>query len=106
MPLALIFYRASDQGLGNLVDAMTTPDALHAMQLTLITVAIAVPLNTIFGVGCALLLVRRDFRGKALLNAVIDLPFALSPIVIGLALVLVYGEQGWFGFLAESGIKI
>jgi sulfate/thiosulfate transport system permease protein len=106
MPLALIFYRASEEGIGSIFDAMTTPDALHAMQLTLITVAIAVPLNTVFGVGCALLLVRKQFRGKGLLNAVIDLPFALSPIVIGLALVLVYGQEGWFGFLAENGIKI
>ena len=106
-PLGFIFYEAIDEGIGNLFDAMTTPDALDAFQLTLITVLIAVPLNTVFGVGCALLLVRHEFRGKALLNAVIDLPFALSPIVIGLALVLVYGQTGWFGdWLAENGIQI
>jgi sulfate transport system permease protein len=106
-PLGFIFYEAVDEGIGNLFDAMTTPEGLDAFQLTLITVAIAVPLNTVFGVGCALLLVRHDFRGKALLNAVIDLPFALSPIVIGLALVLVYGQAGWFGdALAEAGIQI
>ena len=99
--------RHSRRARRDLFDAMTTPDALDALQLTLITVAIAVPLNTIFGVGCALLLVRQKFRGKALLNAVIDLPFALSPIVIGLALVLVYGQTGWFGdWLAENGIQI
>jgi len=106
-PVGLIFYRASEEGIGGLIDAMTTPEALDAFQLTLITVAIAVPLNTIFGVGCALLLVRQRFPGKALLNAVIDLPFALSPIVIGLALVLVYGQVGWFGdWLAENGIQV
>jgi sulfate transport system permease protein len=105
-PLALIFYRAAGEGLGNLVDAMTTPDAISAFKLTLITVAIAVPLNTIFGVACALLLVRRRFFGRGALNAVIDLPFALSPIVIGLALLLVYGEEGWLGFIAKNGFEI
>jgi sulfate transport system permease protein len=105
-PLALIFVRASEEGLGNLVDAMTTPDAISAFKLTLITVAIAVPLNTVFGVLCALLLVRRQFPGKGFVNAVIDLPFALSPIVIGLSLVLVYGEEGWFGFIARNGVEI
>jgi sulfate/thiosulfate transport system permease protein len=106
-PVALLLFRTFENGISAPIDAITTPDALAALQLTLITVAIAVPLNTIFGVACALILVRQDFRGKALLNAVIDLPFALSPIVIGLALVLVYGEQGWFGgWLAENGIKV
>ena len=107
LPVGLIFYRATEEGWGNLLSAMTTPDALAALKLTLITVAFAVPLNTIFGVGCALLLVRKSFRGKGLLNAVIDLPFALSPIIIGLALLLVYGNEGWFGgWLAENGIEI
>lgn len=107
LPVGLIFLRATEEGWGNLVDAMTTPDALAALKLTLITVAFAVPLNTIFGVGCALLLVRKSFRGKSILNAVIDLPFALSPIIIGLALLLVYGNEGWLGgWLAENGIKV
>jgi sulfate/thiosulfate transport system permease protein len=105
-PLALIFYRALEEGLGSLVEAMTTPDAISAFKLTLITVAIAVPLNTVFGVLCALLLVRRQFFGKGFINAVIDLPFALSPIVIGLSLVLVYGEEGWLGFIARNGVEI
>ena len=107
LPVGLILWQANGEGWGNLLDAMTTPEALAAMKLTLISVAIAVPLNTIFGVGCALLLVRKDFRGKGLLNAVIDLPFALSPVVIGLALLLVYGNEGWFGsWLVENGIQI
>ena len=106
-PVGLIFYRAFEHGISVPLDAVTSPDALHALQLTLITVAVAVPLNTIFGVGCALLLVRHDFRGKWLLNSVIDLPFALSPIIIGLALVLVYGIQGWFGnWFVDVGLPI
>jgi sulfate transport system permease protein len=106
-PVGLIFYRAFEHGISVPLDAVTSPDALHALQLTLITVAVAVPLNTIFGVGCALLLVRHNFRGKWLLNSVIDLPFALSPIIIGLSLVLVYGIQGWFGnWFVDQGLPI
>ncbi|MEK6277652.1 MAG: sulfate ABC transporter permease subunit CysW [Actinomycetota bacterium] len=106
-PVGLIFYRTFEHGLSAPFEAMTTPDALHAFQLTLITVAIAVPLNAIFGVGCALILVRQRFRGRGLINAVIDLPFAISPVVIGLSLILVYGQTGWFGdWLAEHGIRI
>ena len=107
LPVGLILYQAYEEGLGNLFEAVTTPEALAAMKLTLISVAFAVPLNAIFGVGCAILLVRKDFHGKGVLNAMIDLPFALSPIVIGLALLLVYGNEGWFGgWLAENGIEI
>jgi sulfate transport system permease protein len=106
-PVGLLFYRTFEHGISGPLDAVTSANALHAIQLTLITVAIAVPLNTIFGVACALLLVRHEFRGKWLLNSVIDLPFALSPIVIGLALVLVYGIQGWFGsWFVDQGVPI
>jgi sulfate/thiosulfate transport system permease protein len=70
-------------------------------------VAVAVPANTVFGVTCAIVLVRHRFRGKALLNALIDLPFAVSPVVVGLALILVYGRIGWFGqWLADHGIQV
>ena len=79
----------------------------HALFLTVVIAAIAVPLNTLFGVFCALLLVRRSFPGKAFLNTLIDVPFAVSPIVVGLALVLVYGRTGWFGgWLMDSGIRV
>jgi sulfate/thiosulfate transport system permease protein len=106
-PVGLIFYRTFEHGFSEPFNAVTTPEAIDALQLTLLTVAIAVPLNTIFGVACALILVRQNFRGKALLNAVIDLPFALSPVVIGLSLILVYGQTGWFGdWLAEQGIQV
>ncbi|HMC06916.1 MAG TPA: sulfate ABC transporter permease subunit CysW [Solirubrobacterales bacterium] len=107
VPLGMIFYRAFEHGFGAAWDAVTTADALHAFYLTVLIAAIAVPVNTIFGVGCALLLVRSNFRGKALLNAVIDLPFAISPVVIGLSLILVYGRFGWFGgWLFDQGIQV
>jgi sulfate/thiosulfate transport system permease protein len=107
IPVSLVFYRAFEDGFVAAWDAVTTPDALHAFYLTILIAAIAVVANTIFGVGCALLLVRSEFRGKALLNAVIDLPFAISPVVIGLSLYLLYGRVGWFGgWLLDNGIQI
>jgi sulfate/thiosulfate transport system permease protein len=107
VPLAMIFYRTFEDGVGAAWDSVTTPEALHAFYLTLLMVAIAVPLNTVFGIGCALLLVRSRFRGKAVLNALIDIPFAVSPVVIGLSLILVYGEDGWLGnWFVENGIQI
>jgi sulfate/thiosulfate transport system permease protein len=107
IPVGMVFYRAFEHGFAAAWDSVTTPDALHAFYLTLLMVAIAVPANTIFGVGCALLLVRTNFRGKALLNAVVDLPFAISPVVIGLSLYLLYGREGWFGgWLLDNGIQI
>jgi len=106
-PVGLVFYRAFEHGVGAFWEAMTTPDAQHAFWLTIEMVAIAVPLNTIFGVLCALVLVRQKFRGKALLNAAVDLPFAVSPVVIGLALILIYGRTGWIGeWLIDNGIRV
>src|SRR3954451_2546141 len=106
-PLALMFYKTFEHGIAPPIEAITSPDGLHALKLTLIMVAIAVPLNTIFGVGCALLLVRHRVRGSALIDAVINLPFAISPVVIGLSLFLLYGTHGWFEpALSEAGIKI
>jgi sulfate transport system permease protein len=106
-PLVMIFFKAFEDGLGPPIDAITSPDGLHALKLTLLMVAISVPLNTVFGVGCALLLVRSKWKGNAVIDAVINLPFAISPVVIGLSLFLLYGTDGWFGpALAEAGIKI
>src|SRR3954469_10860512 len=106
IPLGMIFYRAFEH-IGPAFDSLTSADALHAFYLTILVTAIAVPINTIFGVGCALLLVRTNFRGKALINAIIDLPFAISPVVIGLALLLVYSRTGWFGeWLNANGIQV
>ena len=107
IPLGMIFYRAFENGFAEAFNAVTTPDALHAFYLTILIAAIAVTLNTIFGIGAALLIVRTEFRGKALLNAVIDLPFAISPVVIGLSLYLLYGRTGWFGsWLMDNGFQI
>jgi sulfate/thiosulfate transport system permease protein len=106
-PVAMIFYRTFEHGLEPVWNAITQPNAIHAFWLSIELVAIAVPLNTAFGIGIALLLERGTFRGRWLLGLVIDLPFAISPIVVGLALVLVYGEAGWFGnTLAEDGFKV
>jgi sulfate transport system permease protein len=106
-PLAMIFYKTFEHGIAPPLDAITSPDGLHALKLTLLMVAIAVPLNTVFGIGCALLLVRHRGRGSALIDAVINLPFAISPVVIGLSLFLLYGTDGWLGpALSEAGIKV
>ncbi|HEV7770841.1 MAG TPA: sulfate ABC transporter permease subunit CysW [Solirubrobacterales bacterium] len=106
-PVGMIFYKTFEHGLGPPVEAMTSPDAIHAIWLTLLMVAVAVPLNTIFGVACALLLVRHKWKGNAILDGIINLPFAISPIVVGLALFLLYGNDGWFGpTLSEWGIQV
>jgi sulfate transport system permease protein len=94
-PVALVFYRTFEHGLGAVWDSITTPAAISAFWLTIEVAAIAVVLNTVFGVIAALALARGSVRGKWLLDALIDLPFAISPVVIGLALVLVYGRDGW-----------
>jgi sulfate transport system permease protein len=106
-PVGIVFFRTFEDGFGPAWEAVTTPEATHAFWLTIQMVVVAVPLNTVFGVICALVLVRQEFRGKTLLNAAIDLPFAVSPVVIGLALILVYGQDGWFGsWLTEQGIQV
>jgi sulfate transport system permease protein len=106
-PVAMIFYKTFEHGIGPPIDAMTSPDAVHAILLTLLMVAVAVPLNTVFGVGCALLLVRHRWKGNFLIDGIINLPFAISPVVIGLSLFLLYGSDGWFGpTLAEWGIEV
>ena len=108
IPLLAVFWRTFEHGISEPLDAVTSEDGLHAFWLTIVCVGIAVPLNTAFGVLTALVLVRQKFRGKALLNAAIDLPFAISPVVIGLALFLVYAPRNsWFGeSLAENGIQV
>jgi sulfate transport system permease protein len=95
-PLVIVFWRTFED-LGAAWSALSSPDTIHAFELTLLITAIAVPVNTVFGVVCALTIVRRRFLGKGLLNAFIDLPLALSPVVIGLSLFLLYGRTGWLG---------
>jgi sulfate/thiosulfate transport system permease protein len=107
LPVGMVFFRAFEHGLGKFFDSLTTPEAKHAIGLTLLVVGIAVPVNTVFGIITALALERRKFRGKAVVERIIDLPFVISPIVVGLALVLVYGEQGWVGgTLVENGLRV
>jgi len=107
IPVGLIFWRTFEHGFGPFWDSITEPEAIHALKVTLQVSIIAVVLNTIFGVGVSLLLVRRDFPGKRVLNLLIDLPLAISPVVVGLALILVYGRLTpvgeWFG---DQGIDI
>ncbi len=106
-PLAMIFFKTFEHGIGPPIDAIASPDGLHALKMTLLMVAFAVPLNTVFGIGCALLLVRHRWKGNAAIDAIINLPFAISPIVIGLSLFLLYGTTGWFGpALAGLGIQV
>src|SRR6516165_8828097 len=99
IPVGLVFWRTFEHGLAPAWDAVTTPEAKHAFWLTIKIAAIAVPLNTLFGVVCALAIVRRRFPGKGLLNSAVDLPLALSPVVVGLSLFLLYGRNGWLGDL-------
>jgi sulfate transport system permease protein len=106
-PVGLVFYRAFADGLGAFFASITTPEALHALWLTVLIALIAVPANTVFGIFCALAIVRRRFRGHGLVNSVVDLPLALSPVVVGLALVLVYGRNGWWGgWLIDNGFQV
>ncbi len=107
LPVSTVFYRAFQHGLGAVCHAISAPDALHALWLTLLVAAVAVPLNTVFGLGVSLLLARQRFPGAWLLDALVDIPLAISPVVIGLALVLVYGKTGWLGdWLAARGITV
>jgi sulfate transport system permease protein len=96
-PVGFVFWRTFEHGAGPAWDAVTSPDAVHALKVTLILVAIAVLANTIFGVLCSLAIVRHRFPGAGIMNAVVDLPLALSPVVAGLALLLLYGRGGWLG---------
>lgn len=107
VPVGLILWRTFTPGVGAFVDSITTPAAISALQLSLLVVAIVVPLNVVFGVPTALVLARNRFRGKSMLQAVIDLPFAVSPVVVGVALILLWGSAGVFGFVENDfGLKI
>ncbi|MDN5882272.1 MAG: sulfate ABC transporter permease subunit CysW, partial [Nitrosospira sp.] len=107
VPLIAIFYEALKKGVDVYVAAITDPDAVAAIKLTLTAAAIAVPLNLIFGVAAAWAIAKFEFRGKNLLTTLIDLPFAVSPVVSGLIYVLIFGLQGWLGpWLAQHDIKI
>ena len=107
LPLVIVFHDALAKGLGTFFDSLRQPDALAAIRLTLLVAAISVPLNAAFGVAAAWAIARFEFRGKALLLTLIDLPFSISPVVSGLVWVLLFGAQGFFGeWLADHDIKI
>lgn len=107
IPLLSVFVEAFRNGWWLYLQAFNDVDALSAIKLTFIATAIAVPLNLVFGVAAAWAIARFDFRGKSMLITLIDLPFAVSPVIAGLIFVLLFGLQGWFGsFLDEHNIKI
>jgi sulfate transport system permease protein len=106
-PLATVLVQALSKGVGPFFDAFKDPDALAAIRLTLIVAAITVPLNAVFGLAAAWAIAKFNFKGKALLLAVIDLPLSMSPVVSGLVWVLLFGASGWFApWLEASGVKI
>ena len=107
LPLFAVFVEAMRKGWAVYLAALVEPDAVSAIRLTLLTAAIAVPLNLVFGLAAAWAITKFDFRGKQLLITFIDLPFSVSPVIAGLIYVLVFGAQGWFGpWLAAHDIKV
>jgi sulfate transport system permease protein len=107
VPVGLIFWRTFENGIGPVWDALTSADSEHAFQITLIVAGTAVVLNTAFGLIASLLIVRHDFRGKSIFNKLIDLPLAVSPVVVGLALILVYGRNTSIGtWLGSHGVNV
>lgn len=105
-PLAAILYRSFENGIGAFFSLITTPAAISALNLSLLIVAIVVPVNVVFGIFTALALARGKFRGKRALEAVVDLPFAVSPVIVGVSLILLWGASGWFGFIDRAGFPI
>ncbi|MDO4232609.1 MAG: sulfate ABC transporter permease subunit CysW [Lautropia sp.] len=107
LPLVVVFSEALAAGLGAWWEAVAHPDALAAIRLTLLTVLVVLPVNVLFGMAAAWLLVRFQFPGKAVLNTLLDLPFSVSPVVVGLMYVLLFGAQGWFGpWLAQHDLHL
>lgn len=107
VPVGLILWRTFQPGVGQFFEWISTPAAISALNLSVLVVAIVVPLNVLFGVPTALMLARNRFRGKAVLQAIIDLPFAVSPVVVGVALMVLWGSAGLFGFVERDfGFKI
>ncbi|WP_270888603.1 sulfate ABC transporter permease subunit CysW [Pedococcus sp. 5OH_020] len=106
VPIVLILWRTLGEGVGAFLESVRTPAAISALNLSLLIVAIVVPLNVVFGVATALALVRGRFRGRGLVQAVVDLPFAVSPIVVGVSLILLWGAGGWLGGVEKLGFKV
>jgi sulfate/thiosulfate transport system permease protein len=107
IPAIAVFYEAFHKGFDTFFKAASSPDFIHAVQMTLIAAGISIPLNTIFGLCAAWVLARNRFPGRSFLISILDLPFAISPVVVGLMLVMLYGRNGWLGPLLNSiGVKI
>jgi sulfate transport system permease protein len=107
LPVGVVFFKTFEHGFSVAWGWMSTPAAIGALSLSLLMALMAVPLNTIFGIGAALVLVRRRGRLAAILDSLIDLPFLVSPVIVGLALTLAYGIHGWFGtWLSNHGVQI
>lgn len=106
LPLVIILWRTFERGVGAFIDSITTPAAISAFQLSLVIVAIVVPVNVVFGIVTAIALVRGNFPGRNLVQGIVDLPFAVSPVVVGVSLILLWGAGGWFGGLEELGLKV
>jgi len=107
LPLAVVFTEALAKGVQTFFVAVTQPEARSSIRLTLLVAAMVVPMNIVFGIAAAWAMARFEFRGKALLGALIDLPFSVSPVIAGLIYVLLFGAQGWFGpWLNAHGIRI
>ncbi|MFD3747191.1 sulfate ABC transporter permease subunit CysW [Nocardia sp. NPDC058633] len=106
LPLVIILLRTFERGIGAFIDSISTPAAISAFQLSMLIVLIVVPLNVVFGVVTALALVRSKFPGRSLMQGIVDLPFAVSPVVVGVSLILLWGAGGWFGGLESIGFKV
>jgi len=107
VPATLILWRTFKPGFGQFYDWVSTPAARSALNLSLLVLAIVLPLNVIFGISTSLLLARKRFRGKAVLQTILDLPFSVSPIIVGVALIVLWGSAGALGFVEKDfGIKI
>ncbi|WP_420099721.1 sulfate ABC transporter permease [Corynebacterium sp.] len=106
LPVGTILWRTVEPGLGQFWEWITTPAAVSALQTSLLIVVITVPLNVIFGIVVALGLVRGRFPGKSLVQAVVDLPFAVSPVIVGVALIMLWGTDGWFGGVEDLGFRV
>lgn len=107
LPLAVVLYSAFEQGLKVWWSAINEPDALAAIRLSLLVISIVIPINLLFGVAAAWAIAKFEFRGKSVLISLIDMPFAISPVVVGLIFVILFGSQGWLGpWLAANDIQI
>ncbi|MBJ8342300.1 sulfate ABC transporter permease subunit CysW [Antrihabitans sp. YC3-6] len=106
LPIGLILFRTFERGIGAFIDSISTPAAISAFNLSLLIVAIVVPINVVFGIVTALALVRGRFPGRGIVQGIVDLPFAVSPIVVGVSLILLWGVNGWFGGIESLGFKV